>query len=102
VEWISIHLEGTKSNRDGIGAEVRLRAGGVLQVKQVHQSGGFLSSNDLRCHFGLGRADNVDELEIRWPSGLVQKFQGIRSKQFIRITEGDSSWRLEPAGKVTL
>jgi hypothetical protein len=102
AQWISIHLEGTKSNRDGIGAEVRLRAGGVLQVKQVHQSGGFLSSNDLRCHFGLGRADNVEELEIRWPSGLVQKFQGIRSKQFIRIKEGESSWRLEPTRKVTL
>ena len=91
--WILLRLEGTRSNRDGIGARIRLRAGGMVQVQEVHQSGGFLSSHDLRAHFGLGGSEVVDEIEIRWPSGLVQKFRGIRSGQIVWIREGKDRLR---------
>jgi hypothetical protein len=60
------------------------------QVQEVHQSGGFLASNDVRARFGLGSSTVVDELEIDWPSGLVQHFHGIRSQQILRIKEGES------------
>lgn len=89
-QWIIFKLQGTKSNRDGLGARIKLRAGGMEQVQEVHQSGGFLASNDPRARFGLGTSTVVDELEVDWPSGLVQNFHGIRSRQILRITEGES------------
>jgi hypothetical protein len=89
-QWILFKLQGTRSNRDGLGARIKLRAGGMEQVQEVHQSGGFLASNDVRARFGLGSSTVVDELEIDWPSGLVQHFHGIRSQQILRIKEGES------------
>lgn len=90
VNWIVLHLVGKRSNRDALGARIRLRAGGIEQLQDVHQSGGFLSSNDPRARFGLGSASVVDEIEITWPSGLTQNFRDIKSGQFLRITEGDN------------
>lgn len=86
--WIMLSLQGTRSNRDAIGAKVRLRAAGIEQFQEVHQSGGFLSSNDIRVHFGLGESSTVDELEISWPSGLVQKFKGLNTNRVLKIKEG--------------
>jgi hypothetical protein len=57
-------------------------------VQQVYQAGGFLSGNDLRCHFGLERHKRVDEVEIRWPSGLTQKFTNLETGRFVKIKEG--------------
>jgi hypothetical protein len=96
AQWIVLHLQGTKSNRDALGAKIKLRAGGLEQVQEVHQSGGFLSSNDPRARFGLGGSAVVDELEIDWPSGLVQKFRGIKSRQYLRIKEGQDEFTAEP------
>lgn len=101
-QWILIRLEGTRSNRDGIGAIIKLNAGGMEQTQVVHQCGGFLSSSDLRCHFGLGESDVVDELEIRWPSGLIQKFRNIKSKRMIVIKEGETAWHDEAAYRASL
>lgn len=95
-QWLLVRLEGTKSNRDGLGARIKLRAGGMEQVQEVHQSGGFLASNDPRARFGLGNSTLVDELEIDWPSGLVQKFRGIQSRQILRVKEGEDELAPEP------
>lgn len=94
--WILIHLQGTRSNRNGLGARVIVRAGGVEQVHEVHSSGGFLASSDPRAHFGLGSSEFIGELEIRWPSGVAQKFRNIRSKQIIGVKEGDDKYETAP------
>jgi hypothetical protein len=70
--WIAFRLVGTRSNRSAIGAEVTLEAGGARQLKLVDGGMGFASQNDRRLHFGLGRASEVDRVEIRWPSGARQ------------------------------
>jgi hypothetical protein len=87
-KWILLSLEGTRSNRDALGAKVRLRSGGIDQFQEVHQSGGFLSSNDVRVHFGLGESTTVEELEITWPSGVLQKLKGLKPNRVLKIKEG--------------
>jgi hypothetical protein len=96
AQWILIELEGTRSNRDGLGARVFVRTAGFEQMQEVHRSGGFCASNDPRAHFGLGTATVVDELEIRWPSGAIQKFKGINSRQILHIKEDQSSFLSGP------
>ena len=93
--WILLHLQGTRSNRDAIGARLTLRAGNLEQMQEIHQSGGFLSSNDLRAHFGLGHNERIDELEIRWPSGRIQRFSDIATRQIVWIREGENRLRPE-------
>jgi hypothetical protein len=96
AQWILVRLVGTRSNRDGLGARIIVRAGGLEQMQEVHQSGGFCSSSDPRADFGLGPSLVVDELEVRWPSGLVQKFAKVKSRQIVTIKEGDSDLHTEP------
>lgn len=101
AQWILVRLIGTRSNRDGLGARVIVRAGGLEQMQEVHQSGGFCSSNDPRALFGLGTSAMIDELEVRWPSGLVQRFAHVKSRQILTIKEGENSfhvWPLHAAG----
>jgi hypothetical protein len=69
---VTLKLVGVKSNRDAIGARVRLTAGGRTQAGEVRSGGSYLSQSDLRLHFGLGSAQRVDRVEIRWPSGVRQ------------------------------
>jgi len=86
--WISIRTVGTKSNRDGIGARVTLVAGGRRQIQEVRSGGSYLSQNDLRVHFGLGSATKVDRIEVRWPSGAVEKIENASADQFLTVEEG--------------
>jgi len=72
--WIAIKTIGTKSNHDGIGAKITVKANGKMFVDEVRSGSSYSSSNDMRVHFGLGAATKVDSLEIRWPSGLVENF----------------------------
>lgn len=85
--WVMIRLIGTISNRDGIGARVRLTAGGKTQTRLRVSSSGYLSQGDHRLHFGLGDAARIDRIEIRWPSGRMQTLQGQRPNQVITVTE---------------
>jgi hypothetical protein len=85
--WIKIRLEGTKSNRSAIGARVLARYGGKVQAQEVLSGSSFISANDPRLHFGLGAATTVD-VEIHWPLGLVEKYAGLASGQFLTIREG--------------
>ncbi len=84
--WVTLELVGTKSNRDAIGAVVRLNG----QVAEVRANSSYLSSSDRRVHFGLGTKTAVGSCEIRWPSGLVQKVsaESIKVDGFFRILEG--------------
>ena len=86
--WILIKLVGTKSNRDAIGAQVRVRTNGHQQLQEVRSGGGYISQSDFRLHFGFGSAMKVDQLEIRWPSGLVEKLENVRANQILTVKEG--------------
>lgn len=85
--WLEIDLEGTKSNRDGIGARVQVTAGGVTQVRI--QDGGVhhRAQNHARLHFGLARNGKADKITIRWPSGTVQELGNVDANRVIRIRE---------------
>jgi hypothetical protein len=85
--WLMIDLEGTRSNRDGIGAIVRVTAGGVSQTRVqdggVHERG----QNHARLHFGLAKHTQVDKITVQWPSGVVQELHGVKADQVLKIRE---------------
>ena len=85
--WLLVKLAGTASNRDGIGARVRVKAGGRDQWRTVTTAGSYLASNDVRAHFGLGAAETVDEIEVRWPSGRVQKLSEVKADRMVTLRE---------------
>jgi hypothetical protein len=86
--WITMRLVGVKGNRDGIGAKVAVVAGGRRQIAEVRAGGSYVSHNDIRLHFGLGNADAVDEIQIRWPSGLVERVDKLEVDRFYEAREG--------------
>ncbi|MBZ5593125.1 MAG: CRTAC1 family protein [Acidobacteriia bacterium] len=85
--WLLVKTVGTKSNRSGIGARVICSTAGHRQTDEVRSGGSYISQNDLRVHFGLGSADKAD-LEVRWPSGVIDKVQGVAANRVVVITEG--------------
>jgi len=86
--WLLVKLVGTRSNRDAIGAQVRVRTNGHQQLQEVRSGGSYISQSDFRLHFGLGSATKVDQLEIRWPSGLVEKLKDVPANQILTVKEG--------------
>jgi hypothetical protein len=88
AHWVSFELAGTKSNRLALGARVTLTAGGMTQTDEVRSGGSYLSQNDLRVHFGLGQARKIDSVEIRWPSGKLDKLSDLAPDQFYSALEG--------------
>src|SRR5262249_44413395 len=85
--WITLRLEGSRSNRDAIGARAEIWAGGKRQVHEVRSGGSYLSSNDMRMHFGLGRTSNVDRIRLRWANGNVEELEGMDADRFVTIKE---------------
>jgi hypothetical protein len=86
--WVTLRLRGTKSNRDGIGARIRIEAGSRRQTAEVRGDGSYLSHNDMRPHFGLGNADRVQAVEIRWPSGQIDTTKELAADRFYVAVEG--------------
>ena len=86
-QWLELVLRGTKSNRDGIGARIRIVAGGQTQFSYKSTASGYASSSAGPVHFGLGSASMVDEIDIRWPSGTVQVLKNVAANQTLAITE---------------
>jgi enediyne biosynthesis protein E4 len=86
--WISFELQGTKSNRLALNASVRVTAGKLVQEGEVLSGGSYLSQNDLRLHFGLGKLDRVDKVEISWPSGAIEVLSQLPADHFYCIREG--------------
>jgi hypothetical protein len=80
-------LVGTKSNRAAIGARVTVNAGGVRQIAEVRGGGSYLSQNDLRLHFGLGKSTKIDTVEIRWPSGKIETLENVAADAIYTIVE---------------
>ncbi|MEM1255078.1 MAG: tandem-95 repeat protein [Cyanobacteria bacterium P01_H01_bin.21] len=91
--WLSIDLEGTVSNRDGIGATVYVTAGGVTQMRQ--QTGGqhHRAQDHKRIHFGLGDQNTISEVRIKWPSGIEQVINGVTVNQILQVVEAESQFK---------
>ena len=93
--WIKVRTIGTKSNRSGIGARIRcvVQMPGEpkphAQIDEVRSGGGYISQSDLRIHFGIGTAEKVDLLEVRWPSGQVDTLKDLKPNQLIFVKEGE-------------
>jgi hypothetical protein len=86
--WVSFELAGVTSNRMALNAKVRIVAGGVTQTDEIHSGGSYLSQNDTRVHFGLGSVNKVDSVEIRWPSGKVDKVSNLAADKYYYVLEG--------------
>lgn len=86
--WILIDTVGVKSNRDGIGTRIKITSeSGFVQYNHVTTSVGIASSSDKRVHFGLGQDKRIKEIELRWPSGIVQVLHNVKADQILKITE---------------
>ncbi len=91
--WIKIKLIGTHCNRTAIGARVRVVTGKHAQIDEVHSGTSVMSQNDLRLHFGLGQADSVDVIEVKWPTTQkVERFSNVKANQIITIREGSGTF----------
>ena len=85
--WIELNLIGTTSNRDGIGARVKVTADGKVQTAQKKSTTGYLSQNDPRMHFGLAKNEIIDRIEIKWPSGKLQVLENVKVNQILPVKE---------------
>ncbi len=85
---VLIKTVGTKSNRDGIGARVKVVAGDLSQMDEVRSGGSYISQSDLRLHFGLEKRTKIDLIEVRWPSGAVDKITNASAGKILTIKEG--------------
>ena len=86
--WLTVQLVGTKSNRDGIGASLKLTSEGFVQVEQAKGGMSYMSASDPRIHFGLGKRAKITALEITWPSGQVDRLTNVAINQIITVKEG--------------
>jgi hypothetical protein len=89
--WVEFKLTGTKSNRDAVGARIRLTTGGLTQIREIDGGNGYAAQSMRRAHFGVGKAARIDEVEVRWPSGLVEKIGGTAINSVNRVVEGRGS-----------
>ncbi len=97
--WVSFRLEGRRSNRDAVGARVILRAGGRRLVADRFGGGSYLSANDPRLHFGLGASVRIEDVEVRWPSGQVDRHDDLEADAVYHLREGDSGVQRVLAGR---
>ena len=87
--WIKIKLIGSKCNRTAIGARVRIVTGKHVQMNEVHSGSSVMSQSDLRLHFGLGKVQSVDLVEVKWPTtGKIERFTAVKANQILTIREG--------------
>ena len=87
--FITFRLEGSRSNRDGVGARVTIQAGGRRQVAQRFGGGSYASAGDPRLHFGLGPFEMVEWAQVHWPSGRVDRFEDLASDRGYHLREGE-------------
>ncbi len=95
--WVELELVGSRSNRDAVGAAVRLRAGGKTMTRTVEAGSGYSAQSAHTLHFGLAGAEELESLEVRWPSGAVDEYAGESLRRLLpinvrsRLTEGDEA-----------
>ena len=87
--WISFELQGTKSNRLALNARVRITSSDLVQEQEVRSGGSYISQSDLRLHFGLGKNDHADKVEIFWPSGKIDVLAQLAADHFYCVQEGN-------------
>jgi hypothetical protein len=97
---IAIKLAGTRSNRSAIGARCIVDAGGRRQIQEVTSGGSYYSQNSMTLYFGLGRSDTLDRLEVRWPSGLSQKWAHVAGNRTLLLIEGSEEVKSKPWTRV--
>jgi hypothetical protein len=85
--WLTLSLVGHRSNRDAIGAEIRVTTSRGTQMLIVSTAGSYLSSNDKRAHFGLGKDTVAHKVEIHWPSGIVQTLSDVKGDRIVQVDE---------------
>ena len=93
--FVNFKLVGKKSNRDAMGARIRVVSGPISQMREIAGGGSYLSQSDLRANFGLGRAKRVESLEIMWPSGQKQSFRDVEANKFYLVDEGKDELQLQ-------
>jgi hypothetical protein len=86
--WIAFRVIGTKSNRDGIGARITVSASGRVRVDEIHSGSSYSSNSDMRVHFGLGQTTKIDFVQVRWPSGLAERFVNLSADSIHDLKEG--------------
>src|SRR6202035_2389147 len=89
--WIAVRAVGTKSNRDGIGARIRVKTASRTLVDEVRSGSSYSSNSDIRVHFGLGGANKIEWVEVRWPSGLIERFTNLSVDEIHTLKEGSGS-----------
>ena len=94
--FLNFKLVGNKSNRDAIGARLRIVADGLSQIREIAGGGSYLSQSDLRASFGLGKSTRAETVEVRWLSGLQQTFHNVDADKFYLIEEGSDRLTLQP------
>ena len=88
--WLQVRLQGVKTNRDGVGARVKVVAGDLTQIDEVHSGRGYQSHYGMRLHFGLGKRNLVDRIEVRWIGGGTDVLENIAADKLVTIVEGAS------------
>ena len=103
--WLHVNLEGSVSNRYGVGARISVKAGGVVQTRNVPAGSGHASQNSLTVEFGLGLSAIVDVVEVQWPSGIIDRLRDVPANQVITMNEGvswvDRTTAITAGGPVT-
>jgi len=85
--WLTLKLKGKGKNTDALGAVVKVKAG-PLALQRVVQSGtSYLSQDDMRAHFGLGKATQADSVEVRWPDGTTTKLESVKANRIVEVEE---------------
>jgi hypothetical protein len=100
--WVSLSLRGIKSNRLALNARVRITAGDLVQTDEVRSGGSYISQSDLRLHFGLGKYDHIDLIEVFWPSGAMETVSKLSADRVYTITEGSGVTASEAANSTHL
>ena len=96
---LRVDLVGTRSNRDAVGAVVRLSAGGMTQMRVRTAGSGFQGQSEPTLHFGLGSSARADRLVVRWPSGLEEQFTDVLADAVVRIVEGEGRFAARPLAR---
>src|SRR5260370_11229053 len=86
--WIALRTIGSKSNRDGIGAKITVKAGARTLVDEVRSGSSYVSNSDMRVHFGLGWVAKIEWVQVRWPSGLAERFENLPVDAIHTLKEG--------------
>ena len=97
--WIAFRTIGSKSNRDGIGAKISVKAGTRTLVDEVRSGSSYISNSDMRVHFGLGSAVKIEWVQVRWPTGLVERFENLPVDSIHKLKEGSGTPVNPPGSK---